>query len=130
MKVRYATADTNITVRNGPTLQFGQAGEAFRSCFSVTSVRATAANTNRVTITGASGTGFAKQTTTIDETNGDFSNSNPNLRFFVLPPASAPTAWSSRRARATTSSRCATRPAASPSGRRSTSTPTATPTST
>jgi Ca2+-binding RTX toxin-like protein len=84
MNLRYAAADTNITVRNGPQLQFGKAGESFRACFSTTGVQATAANTDRVRISAASGTGAAQQTTTIDETNGDFSASNPNLRFTVL----------------------------------------------
>jgi len=84
LNLRYAAADTNITVRNGPQLQFGKAGESFRACFSATSVQATAANTDRVIISAASGTGAAHQETTIDETNGDFSASNPKLRFTVL----------------------------------------------
>jgi Ca2+-binding RTX toxin-like protein len=84
LKLRYAAADTNITVRNGPQLQFGKAGESFRFCFSANGVQATAANTDRVIISAATGTGGAQQTTTIDETNGDFSDSNAKLRFFVL----------------------------------------------
>lgn len=85
MKVRYGAADTRVTVRNGIGLEFreGTTG-SFRKCFSATGTQASAANTNRVTILAASGTGAAKQITTIDETNGDFSASNNNLRFFVL----------------------------------------------
>jgi Ca2+-binding RTX toxin-like protein len=84
MNLRYAAADTNITVRNGPTLQFGKGGEGFRSCFSVNGVAATAANTDSVVIKAFSGTGPVKQTTTIDESNGDFSSSNAKLHFSVL----------------------------------------------
>jgi hypothetical protein len=84
MNLRYAAADTNVTVTNGATLQFGKAGEPFRSCFSPTGAAATAANTDAVVIKAASGTGAAKQTTTIDEHNGDFSSSNPRLHFTIL----------------------------------------------
>jgi hypothetical protein len=85
MKVRYGAADTRVTVRNGIGLEFreGTSG-TFRKCFSAGGIQASAANTNRVTISGFSGTGAAKQITTIDETNGDFSDSNRNLRFFVF----------------------------------------------
>jgi Ca2+-binding RTX toxin-like protein len=84
MKVRYGVSDTAVTVRNGAGLEFREGASGFRNCFSTTGVRATAANTDAVTITGASGTGAARQVTTIDETAGDFSDSNPNLRFTVL----------------------------------------------
>jgi Ca2+-binding RTX toxin-like protein len=84
MQVRYGAGDTAVTVRNGPGLVFREGTSGFRNCFSTTGVRATAANTNSVSITAATGTGAAQQTTTIDETNGDFSDSNSKLRFGVV----------------------------------------------
>ena len=85
MKVRYGSADTNLTLRNGQSLQFGEAGGVFRNCLSAAGTAATAANTNKITVVAfSSATGPAAQTTTIDERNGDFSDSNPNLRVSVL----------------------------------------------
>jgi Ca2+-binding RTX toxin-like protein len=84
MSVRYGAADTAVTVRNGSGLEFREGSNGFRNCFSTTGVRATAANTDSVSISGATGTGAAVQNTTIDETNGDFSDSNPKLRFAVI----------------------------------------------
>ena len=84
MDMRMAPGETNVTVVNGPTLKFGKAGDFLRSCISSNGVQATAANTDSVIVRGPSGEGAAKQTTTIDETNGDFSDSNPKLHFTVL----------------------------------------------
>jgi Ca2+-binding RTX toxin-like protein len=84
MRVRYGAADTAATVRNAAGLEFSEAGGFFRNCFSTSGVRATATNTDSVVISAFSGTGASKQTTTIDESNGDFSASNPKLHFTVL----------------------------------------------
>jgi Ca2+-binding RTX toxin-like protein len=85
MQVRYGAADTRVTVRNGSGLEFREGSNGFRNCFSTTGVRATAANTDKVTIAAFNSTAAAlAQTTTIDESQGDFSSSNPKLQFFVL----------------------------------------------
>jgi hypothetical protein len=84
MNVRYGTGDTGMTVTNGGTLLYSQSGGFLRSCVSTAGVAATAANTDTVFVRGAPGSGPAKQTTTIDERNGDFSDSNPKLHFFVF----------------------------------------------
>jgi Ca2+-binding RTX toxin-like protein len=86
LEVRYGAGDTAVTVRNGFGLEFraGTSG-AFQNCFSATGVMASAANTDKVTIAAANSTAAAlQQTTTIDESRGDFSASNPKLQFFVL----------------------------------------------
>jgi Ca2+-binding RTX toxin-like protein len=84
MNLRYGAADTNLLVTNGPTLQYSQGGGFLFSCFSTSGVPATAANTDKVVIKAASGTGAAVQTTTIDEHNGRFLESNPKMQFFVF----------------------------------------------
>src|SRR3954463_6740032 len=76
MTVRYGVSDTSVTLRNGSTLQYSEAGGFFRSCFSTAGVAATGANTDKLTIRGASGTGANAQNTIIDETNGGFPESN------------------------------------------------------
>jgi Ca2+-binding RTX toxin-like protein len=74
-----------VTVRNGSGLEFREGSNGFRNCFSTTGVRATAANTDKVTIAAFNSTAAAlPQITTIDESQGDFSSSNPKLAFFVL----------------------------------------------
>jgi Ca2+-binding RTX toxin-like protein len=86
LEVRYGATDTRMTVRNGFGLEFreGTSG-VFHNCFSPTGVLATAANTDKVTVAAANSTTAAlPQITTIDESNGDFSASNPKLAFFVL----------------------------------------------
>ncbi|MDA0163285.1 hypothetical protein OM076_23625 [Solirubrobacter ginsenosidimutans] len=86
LEVRYGAGDTRVTVRNGFGLEFraGTTG-AFQNCFSATGVMSSAANTDKVTIAAANSTAAAlPQTTTIDESQGDFSSSNPKLQFFVL----------------------------------------------
>jgi hypothetical protein len=84
MNIRYGAADTTLTVRNGTSILYSQGG-LLRSCFDPTTGKAaTAANTDKVIIKAASGTGAAAQTTTIDESFGGFPESNPNLKFFVL----------------------------------------------
>ncbi len=84
MNVRYGAGDTDLLVTNGPTLQYSTGGGFLRSCFSTTGAVATAANTDKVVIRGASGTGPLAQTTTIDERNGKFLESNPKMQFFVF----------------------------------------------
>jgi len=84
MSVRYGAADTSLTMRNGATLLYSEGGGFVRSCFSSSGVAATAANTDKVLIKAASGTGALHQTTTIDESFGGFPESNPNFQFMVL----------------------------------------------
>jgi hypothetical protein len=84
MNVRYGAGDTSLTLRNGPTLLYSEAGGFPRSCFSTSGVAATATNTDKIVIKGASGTGALHQTTTIDESFGGFPESNPNLQIFVF----------------------------------------------
>jgi RTX calcium-binding nonapeptide repeat (4 copies) len=84
MNVRHGATDTNLTMRNGATLRYSEGGGFLRSCFSTSGVPATAANTDKVVIKAASGTGAAAQTTTIDESFGGFPESNPNLQFLVF----------------------------------------------
>jgi Ca2+-binding RTX toxin-like protein len=86
LEVRYGAGDTRVTVRNGAGLEFraGTTG-AFQNCFSATGVMSSAANTDKVTIAAFNSTTAANdQITTIDESRGDFSSSNPKLAFFVL----------------------------------------------
>jgi hypothetical protein len=85
MSIRYGAADTSLTVRNGSSILYSETGGFLRSCFDLsTGKAATAANTDRVVIKAASGTGAAAQTTFIDESAGGFPESNPKLQFTVL----------------------------------------------
>jgi Ca2+-binding RTX toxin-like protein len=84
MDMRMAPGESDVTVVNGATLQFFKDGDFKRSCISSTGIQATAANTDSVIVRAASGAGAATQKVTIDETNGDFSDSNPKLHFTVL----------------------------------------------
>ncbi|WP_028067317.1 hypothetical protein [Solirubrobacter soli] len=85
MDIRYGSADTSVAVRNGAGLEFREGANSFRNCFSTAGTRATAANTDKVVVKAFnSTTAPLAQTTTIDESQGDFSSSNPKLQFFVL----------------------------------------------
>jgi hypothetical protein len=85
MIVRYGSADTSLTITNGGTILYSEGGGFLRSCFSTSGVAATPFNTSRVTVKAASSTTAPlKQTTTIDERNGSFTESSPNLQFLVL----------------------------------------------
>jgi Ca2+-binding RTX toxin-like protein len=82
MTIQFGASDSALTVRNGGTLEYRDAAGTFRSCFGG-GVFATGANTDRVSIkASANPKGF--QSVTIDETNGDFSDTNPRLHFSVL----------------------------------------------
>src|SRR4051794_33497265 len=84
MNIRVGAADTTLTVRNGNSILYSQAS-LVRSCFDLTTGKAaTAANTDKVIIKAASGTGAAAQTTTIDASFGGSPERNPNLQFFVF----------------------------------------------
>jgi hypothetical protein len=76
--IQYGATDSSVTVVNRGAIQFSEAGGFMRSCGA-----ATTANTNKVSIK-ASANPLGFQNTIIDERNGDFSDSNPNLRFSVL----------------------------------------------
>jgi len=70
-----ATGST-VAVRNGATLQVSDNGTTFLSC-----AGAAFDKTDKVAIKASNPAAF--QSVIIDETNGDFSDSNPKLRFVV-----------------------------------------------
>src|SRR4051794_30386229 len=84
VNLRYGPIDNNVTLASGPTLRYAEAGAVLRTCTSPTGVAATPANTAKITIRGASGTGAVAQTTTLDETAGNLMAANRNLKAYVF----------------------------------------------
>jgi hypothetical protein len=84
MDVRYRAGEQAVTVANSNTLQYSD-GASMWSCYDLdTSKPATGGTVNKLTIRAASGTGAQAQKTTIDETHGEFTESNPNLQMYVF----------------------------------------------
>jgi hypothetical protein len=78
MTVTYGAGDSTLAIRNGQFLQISDNGVTFRNCGAPTF-----GNTDKVVVKAPlNSAGF--QNTIIDETAGDFSDSNSKLRFTVL----------------------------------------------
>jgi hypothetical protein len=83
MTVQHESGGRILSLLDGGTLLVRDGSGGAFSCYSPSGIAATAANTDKVKVyASANMPGF--QETAIDERLGDFSDSNPNLRFYVM----------------------------------------------